>query len=58
MALYDEWTPSCNKDVSDVSQNYVAPRLVAQIALRFFENENENGTVSILDAGCGTGLVG
>jgi SAM-dependent methyltransferase len=58
MALYDEWAPSYNKDVSDVSQVYVAPRLVARIALRFLGNEDENGPVSILDAGCGTGLVG
>ncbi|KAL3450214.1 S-adenosyl-L-methionine-dependent methyltransferase [Aspergillus insuetus] len=58
MALYDEWAPSYNKDVSDATQNYVAPRLAAQIALRFLENENENHTVTVLDAGCGTGLVG
>jgi SAM-dependent methyltransferase len=58
MALYDEWAPSYNRDVSDVSQVYVAPRLVAQIALRLLENEDENGPVPILDAGCGTGLVG
>jgi predicted TPR repeat methyltransferase len=58
MALYGEWATSYNKDVSDVSQVYVAPRLVAQIALRFLENGDESGPVSILDAGCGTGLVG
>ncbi|KAL3488940.1 S-adenosyl-L-methionine-dependent methyltransferase [Aspergillus germanicus] len=58
MGRYDEWAPSYNKGVSDVSQVYVAPRLVAQIALRFLENEDENNPVSILDAGCGTGLVG
>ncbi|KAJ0412980.1 S-adenosyl-L-methionine-dependent methyltransferase [Aspergillus carlsbadensis] len=57
MALYDEWATSYNKDVSDASQNYVAPRLVADIAVRFLEHESRT-VLSIFDAGCGTGLVG
>ncbi|RDW93623.1 class I SAM-dependent DNA methyltransferase [Aspergillus mulundensis] len=56
MALYDEWAASYNKDVSDASQNYVAPLLTAQTALQLIKNVR--GPVSVLDAGCGTGLVG
>jgi predicted TPR repeat methyltransferase len=54
MALYDEWASSYNTDLADASQNYVAPILTAQTALHV----NSNATPTVLDAGCGTGLVG
>ncbi|KAL3456161.1 S-adenosyl-L-methionine-dependent methyltransferase [Aspergillus heterothallicus] len=54
MALYDEWATSYNTDLADASQNYVAPILTAQTALRV----NTKSHPIVLDAGCGTGLVG
>lgn len=54
MRFYDQWAASYNSDLSDASQNYVAPIHVAQAALRSSNRDN----VTILDAGCGTGLVG
>ncbi|KAL4911202.1 hypothetical protein BDW74DRAFT_172668 [Aspergillus multicolor] len=56
MALYEEWAASYNNDLADASQDYVAPLLTAQTALQLIKNVS--GPVSILDAGCGTGLVG
>lgn len=54
MKLYDEWAASYNNDLADASQNYVAPILTAQTAIQF----NTNPRATVLDAGCGTGLVG
>ncbi|KAL9036184.1 MAG: hypothetical protein Q9180_004440 [Flavoplaca navasiana] len=55
MALYDKWAATYNKEVGDEKQNYVAPVLVAQVALQSSKNPARS---VILDAGCGTGLVG
>ncbi|OJJ96056.1 hypothetical protein ASPACDRAFT_81723 [Aspergillus aculeatus ATCC 16872] len=54
MALYDTWAISYNQDLTDASQSYVAPFTVAQTALQV----NTIPNARILDAGCGTGLVG
>lgn len=54
MALYDKWAATYNNDLAPDSQDYVAPLLTAQTALQF--SPNRKG--AILDAGCGTGLVG
>lgn len=54
MKLYDEWAASYNNDLADASQNYVAPILTAQTAIQY----NTNPRAIVLDAGCGTGLVG
>ena len=54
MALYDDWAATYNDDLAPESQDYVAPLTVAQIALR----SKTIATDSIMDAGCGTGLVG
>jgi SAM-dependent methyltransferase len=52
-ALYDEWAEHYDTDLTDASQDYVAPRLAADTVVRVA------GTgVTVLDAGCGTGLVG
>ncbi|KAL4982007.1 S-adenosyl-L-methionine-dependent methyltransferase [Aspergillus falconensis] len=56
MALYDHWASSYNKDLADASQNYVAPILTAQTAVQMINNAK--APVNVLDAGCGTGLVG
>lgn len=53
--LYDKWAATYNDEVGDEAQNYVAPVLVAQVALRSSNNAAQS---VILDAGCGTGLVG
>ncbi|KAJ5239307.1 hypothetical protein N7468_003926 [Penicillium chermesinum] len=57
MAIYDKWAKTYDEEVGDEAQNYVAPMLVAQAAIKFkLANSPANSTV--LDAGCGTGLVG
>ena len=55
MAIYDKWAATYNAEVGDKAQDYVAPVLVAQVALKSSNNPTES---AILDAGCGTGLVG
>lgn len=52
--LYAQWASTYDRDLLE-TQNYVAPSIVAEIALKFLNNREE---CSILDAGCGTGLVG
>ena len=52
-ALYDEWAGSYDADLADASQDYVAPRHAADTVVRVAGVDGE-----ILDAGCGTGLVG
>ncbi|KAI1299866.1 S-adenosyl-L-methionine-dependent methyltransferase [Xylaria venustula] len=53
--LYAQWASTYDSDLSTGVHNYVAPSIVAETALRL-SNGQANGT--ILDAGCGTGLVG
>ena len=55
MRIYDKWAATYNDEVGDEAQNYVAPVLVAQVALK---SSNNPAKSVILDAGCGTGLVG
>ncbi|EGP84640.1 unnamed protein product [Zymoseptoria tritici ST99CH_1A5] len=55
MKIYDKWAASYNAEVGDEAQNYVAPVLVAQVALKSTTTPKDS---VILDAGCGTGLVG
>lgn len=55
MEIYDKWAATYNDEVGDEAQNYVAPRIVSQAALSLVNNPAES---VILDAGCGTGLVG
>ncbi|UKZ47125.1 hypothetical protein TrVGV298_001339 [Trichoderma virens] len=54
MSIYDKWAATYNDEVGDKAQEYVAPEIVAQVALQ----SNNLARYSILDAGCGTGLVG
>ncbi|OGM48640.1 putative williams-beuren syndrome chromosome region [Aspergillus bombycis] len=53
MELYEKWAASYNDDLADASQNYIAPLLVAQAALA----SSKDPEATVLDAGCGTGLV-
>jgi predicted TPR repeat methyltransferase len=52
-ALYDEWAESYDTDLADETQGYVGPEQAADTLVRI---AGTGGTV--LDAGCGTGLVG
>ena len=52
MKLYERWAATYNSDVTD-AENYIAPVILAQTALK--AGPQVKGTV--LDAGCGTGLV-
>jgi len=50
---YDEWAERYDQDLVD-EMGYVAPALACEQLFKFLENTQ----VRILDAGCGTGLVG
>ena len=52
-ALYDEWAGTYDDDLASDSQGYVAPAVAAEAVVRASGVDGE-----ILDAGCGTGLVG
>ncbi|KAH7351379.1 S-adenosyl-L-methionine-dependent methyltransferase [Pyrenochaeta sp. MPI-SDFR-AT-0127] len=59
-ALYDEWASTYNSDMT--SHEFIAPRLVAEavargLKLNHISTQPLKG-VQIVDAGCGTGLVG
>ncbi|KAI0444042.1 S-adenosyl-L-methionine-dependent methyltransferase [Xylaria telfairii] len=53
-ALYAQWASTYNADLQTAAQNYVAPFIVAQTAF----NLGDQAKGFVLDAGCGTGLVG
>ena len=53
-AIYDEWAKTYDTDVRHASVDYVAPAMTARAVVA----ADGNITGSILDAGCGTGLVG
>ena len=52
-ALYDEWAPTYDADLTGEAQGYVAPAVTADAVVAAAGPGGE-----ILDAGCGTGLVG
>ncbi|KAF7593228.1 hypothetical protein BBP40_011769 [Aspergillus hancockii] len=54
MRLYAQWAATYDTDLADASQEYLAPMVTAQTAFEFTKRTNP----LILDAGCGTGLVG
>nr|MDJ0772049.1 hypothetical protein [Mastigocoleus sp. MO_167.B18] len=57
---YDKW--SCDYDRDVFNEDYSAPEFIADYLARILENESEidsrNQDIEIIDAGCGTGLVG
>ena len=53
-AIYDKWAQTYDIDVRHAGVDYVAPAVTAQAVVA----ANGNIAGSILDAGCGTGLVG
>ncbi|OAL27983.1 hypothetical protein AYO20_09605 [Fonsecaea nubica] len=57
--LYNEWALEYDKDLE--AEEYAAPKLAAQAlvdALDGRQSEGQLGGLQVLDAGCGTGLVG
>jgi predicted TPR repeat methyltransferase len=57
-SLYDEWADSYDKDLVQPNQDYVAPTLAAATLAKHLGPEQPLDKIRILDAGCGTGLVG
>ncbi|KAI8631676.1 methyltransferase domain-containing protein [Xylariaceae sp. FL1651] len=63
-AHYDTWAATYNEELADPSQGYVAPGIAAQYVLKHLNSSSATTTatidssIRILDAGCGTGLVG
>lgn len=58
---YDKWSSEYDSDVSD--ENYSGPEYVANYLAEVLQNKlnidpKKNTKIEILDAGCGTGLVG
>src|SRR5262245_59610042 len=56
-SLYDEWAASYDTDLVQPDQDYVAPALAAATVAKYVD-PTRLGSLKILDAGCGTGLVG
>ena len=56
--LYNDWATNYDRDIGDESQDYVAPALAALAVLRSLGTTTIGSDIAVLDAGCGTGLVG
>ncbi|KAF9733614.1 hypothetical protein PMIN06_007224 [Paraphaeosphaeria minitans] len=57
-SLYDEWAASYDTDLVQPNQDYVAPTLAAATLANHLSPEQPIDKIQVLDAGCGTGLVG
>lgn len=55
--LYDEWAATYDTEMADQAQDYVGPTLAAVYTLKCLGPQRME-KARILDAGCGTGLVG
>ena len=56
-SLYDEWASTYDKEMAEATQDYVGPALASTYTLKCVGVDNIS-KARILDAGCGTGLVG
>ncbi|KAH7374563.1 methyltransferase domain-containing protein [Plectosphaerella cucumerina] len=56
--IYDDWASSYDKELAEATQDYVGPAVAALYVVRALGFDRINESVQILDAGCGTGLVG
>ncbi|KAM5344684.1 hypothetical protein ACJ41O_010546 [Fusarium nematophilum] len=56
-AAYDDWAEDYNDEMLGTTQDYVAPALASEYMVKYLAPRNI-ADVAILDAGCGTGLVG
>ncbi|KAL2757214.1 hypothetical protein ACRALDRAFT_1060630 [Sodiomyces alcalophilus JCM 7366] len=57
-AIYDDWATTYDKELAEEEQNYVAPAIASAYVLKTLGVNRLSDDVEILDAGCGTGLVG
>ncbi|OAA71336.1 Methyltransferase type 11 [Cordyceps fumosorosea ARSEF 2679] len=56
LATYETWAATYDRDVA--SEDYTAPALAAEYVARDLGSAQRLASARILDAGCGTGLVG
>ncbi|KAI8675573.1 Methyltransf-25 domain-containing protein [Fusarium keratoplasticum] len=56
-AAYDDWAENYDNDMLGESEDYVAPEIASDYVKRYL-GSRPIGHARILDAGCGTGLVG
>ena len=63
-SIYDEWASTYDSDLAESSQDYVGPGIAASYVAKTLAESSFKGpkiddsSLVILDAGCGTGLVG
>ncbi|KAK1671706.1 S-adenosyl-L-methionine-dependent methyltransferase [Colletotrichum godetiae] len=55
--LYDDWAENYDRDLLGADQNYVAPVIASQYVVKYV-GLSAIAKSRVLDAGCGTGLVG
>ncbi|KND86614.1 Williams-Beuren syndrome chromosomal region 27 protein [Tolypocladium ophioglossoides CBS 100239] len=55
--LYDEWAHTYDKEMAEATQDYVGPALAGTYTLKCI-GPDHMANARLLDAGCGTGLVG
>lgn len=56
--LYDDWAANYDADLAKADQDYVGPAVAAAHVLQYLGVPQIGPDVELLDAGCGTGLVG
>jgi predicted TPR repeat methyltransferase len=56
--LYDEWAANYDAEMAKEGQDYVAPASAALHLLKHLGAQQLDPDLELLDAGCGTGLVG
>lgn len=57
-SFYNDWAKSYDKGVLDQSQDYVGPAIAVATLVKNLGTPSIDKDFQILDAGCGTGLVG
>ncbi|KAJ4328621.1 hypothetical protein N0V84_000980 [Fusarium piperis] len=57
-AAYDDWAENYDNDMLGESEDYVAPEIAGEYIKKHLDPRHDIRDTKILDAGCGTGLVG